>query len=149
MTGVLTHSPEAVVAQLIIDLGLGVAPPGQYDWTIYYSNEPDQPGNCITVYGTQGILEGRHQINGESQERNGVQVRVRGLDHDTAQAKANAIAIAIDQQVYQNIVTVDSTDYLVHAMNRTTDVLFLGYGVDNSERPVFTINATVVLHLQS
>jgi hypothetical protein len=81
-------------------------------------------------------------VDGERAEHHGVMVRVRSASHSSGWAKARAIAVAMDTDVYQEQVLIGSSTYLVHQISRTTDVLDLGAGeAPSSKRRVYTVNA--------
>ena len=150
MPGTLTHSPGDVVRWLMVSLGLGadptVTPYGS--WPVFQAVEPsglNVPDNCLTVYDTAGRDGGREQVQGERSEHHGIQVRVRSATHNVGYTKARALAVAFDQTVYQNNVTISSQRYLVHCLTRTSDVLYIGFEAPTSKRTIFTINAVAAL----
>lgn len=145
MSGSLTHSPAEVVRQLLVDLSLGTLPSAGGSWPICATQELDSPDNAMTVYDTSGRLDGRTMTDGEQQEHYGFQVRVRSATHEAGHAKANAIAVALDQSVLLEVVTVETSVYLVQAVSRTTNVLPIGKETGLSKRSLFTINAVVSL----
>jgi hypothetical protein len=151
MPGPLTHSPADIIAKVLIDLSLGLEPPTT-PWPVFVSNEPDVPDNCITTYDTLGKSSGRTNYDGEQQEHHGVQVRVRSINHPIGFTKARAIAIALDQSVYDMVVSIGSVSYLVHCVNRQGDIISLGKEVTvsgyksespSSRRQIFVINTFV------
>lgn|SRR3990167_993558 len=142
--GPLIHSPADVLRRVLITLGHGVNPP-LTTWPIYAAGEPNTPDNCITVYDTEGRNDGRSMIDGEQWEHYGVQVRIRSTTHKVGYAKAQAIAEALDQEIYDEVETIDTTTYLLHSVSRTSRVLALGKDTPNSKRTLFTINALVSL----
>lgn len=144
MPGPLTHSPADVVRRLLIGLGLGNDPPAE-PWPMYVGGEPTVPDNVITLYDMLPRLHGREMVTGERQLHHGVMVRVRGTDYNVAYAKANAIAVALDEGVYQETVTISPSRYLVHAADRTGDVLALNKESFETKRSLFTVNALVSL----
>lgn len=146
MSGTLNHSQAEIIRQLLIDLGLGSSASA---WPVYYSNEPDTPDNCITVYNKVGSVQGRTHDNGETQEHHGVQVRVRSITHSVGYLKARRIAEAFDTQVRLEVVTVDTDEYLVHAITRNSDVFSIGFESPTSRRRLFTVNAVVSIRLLS
>lgn len=147
MSGPLKNSPAEVIATTLLAMGLGSSPTSNpvQAWPIFATNEPSGPDNCITVYDTEGIKDGRTMIDGEVQLHHGFQIRVRSLDHSTGYQKANAIAIAIDEQVNQMDVTISPNVYIVWAISRKGDVIPLGTEGGKSKRSLFTINAIVAL----
>jgi hypothetical protein len=151
MPGVLTHTPAHVVRQLMVDLALGVTPPGIVgQWPIFVRKEPDTPDDVITVYNTVGTDSGRTHFDGEVQEHHGIQVRIRGADEATAEAKTRAIHIAL-AQVFRVEVVVGSSTYLVQSIAQGSAIGLtgpagvnpLGYQPQVSKRSLFTINALV------
>ena len=145
MSGSLANSPAEIVQQLLVDLSLGTLPSVGGSWPIYQGREPSTPDKVITVYGTSGKLQGRLHPTGDQQIQHGFQVRVRATTHSVGQAKANAIAVALDQDVLRDIVTIGSNVYVVYAVTRTSDVIPLGKESPTSKRNLFTLNATVSL----
>lgn len=140
MSGALSHSPALIIRKLLVDLGQATEPSDSKSWPAYAGQEPDTPDEAITVYATEGRLFGRHMTDGEVQEQYGVQVRIRSQEENTGYAKANDIAIALDQAVYLDTVTIGTKQYLVWALHRAGCVHRLGKA-PNTQRSIHTINA--------
>lgn len=149
MPGSLIHSPADVLRHLLVTKGVGSIPvpvPSNSDWPIYAHNEPDGPDNSITIFDVQGIKHGRTMIDGEIQEHHGIQVRIRSSVSDVGYTKARNIAIVLDEQVYQDAVTISSYNYCVHSFNRTSDVIPLGKEATTpSKRSICVINGLIML----
>lgn len=152
MSGNLTHSPADVLRHCLISLGYGVIPSVSAVWPIFCDSEPDKPDNCITLYNTQGKESGRTMTDGERQEFPGFQVRVRCVNPVDGFAKARAIAVALDEEVYDEGVTVNpdtgsttSENYLLHSVSRSSQVIPLGKETPTSKRNVFTVNGVFSL----
>lgn len=147
MPGPLQHSPEDVLRQLLVDKGWANDPDDTTttDWQAFASGEPDLPDNCITLYGTDGVDQGRNHATGERAELHGFQLRVRSKTHPVGAAKIRTIAVGFDEDVYDATVYVDGISYLVHSVKRTGNPLFIGNDAPNSKRKVFTLNCTVTL----
>jgi hypothetical protein len=144
MPGLLLHSPADIVRNLLVSLGLGTYPtdpPGT--WPIYATVEPSLPDNCITVFDTGSTSSGRIHTSGEQQEHHGIQIRIRSTTHIVGYPRARALAIAIDENIYQEVVAIENTTYLVHCINRVGDVISLGKEVPTTKRNLYTINAMV------
>lgn len=144
MSGSLNNSQCEIMAKVLEDLNIGNTVPNE-DWFIFRFSEGNTPDNCITVYNTTGTTQGATQIDGVLQIHHGIQIRIRGDNPKTAYSKANEIAVALDGLQQRN-VTIESTNYVVAAARRTSDVLDLGNEVPTSKRRIFTINAIVALH---
>lgn len=147
MSGSLAHSPADILRQLLVDLDLGSYPANPPDaWPVYVASEPDRPDECVTVYDTAGRPQGRLQVSGEKPELHGVQVRVRSARPPEGWAKARTIAVALDESVYAETVTMTGgSSYCVHSVTRTTDVVPLGKESPQSKRSIFVLNALVCL----
>lgn len=143
MPGPLGHSPADIVRHLLIQLGHGEnpTPTATPDWSIYVASEPNSPDAVVTVYDTEGRIDGTSNPDGEAQEYFGVQVRVRAEDHPTGYAKARAIADSMDRDVWRDTATVGGTSYCVQSIARTSSVLALGTDKPAGRRHLFTINA--------
>ena len=144
MSGSLTHSPADVIRYLLIDLSLGTLPSASGDWPIIANRELDSPDNLITVFDTAGLRNGR-VADGEVQEHEGFQIRVRAGTQTVGQAKINAIKQAIDNSVLNKSVVIGASTYIVYAISRRSGPFYLGQDVETSKRIVFTINAVVAL----
>ena len=146
----LVHSPADIVAQLLIDLGLGTDPTTNGTWPIYVGREPTIPDNCITVYDTAGVDDGRSMIDGETWNHYGFQVRVRSVDHRTGWVKADTISSTMAMNVLRTSTTITDSDgtktnYRIQCIARIGDTLKLGKEVPTSKRDIFTVNATMTL----
>jgi hypothetical protein len=144
MSGILTHSPAEVLRYLLIQLGHGVLPPASSGWPISVSSEQDLPDQVITIYDTAGRYDGRSMQTGQKWEFYGVQIRVRGLNHSDCQLKARQIAVALDESIRNNVVTISTTQYGVYSTSRTSGPMSIGKE-PNTNRVLFTINAVVAL----
>ena len=151
MPGLLTHSPADVLRRLLIDLGYGSEPATEFEnlpWPIYVGSEPPTPDNCITLYDTGGTGYGFHMIDGERQEKHGIQVRIRAVTYDVGYTKACSLANALDTAIYFEKPRIGSNHYKVPQFARTSDVLSLGQAPGGrqskmgrgSRRQIFTIN---------
>lgn len=141
----LSHSPADIIAQLLIDLGLATDPDDTDAWPVYSTDEPDLPDNCITCYDTAGRDVGRTMKDGERQQYPGIQLRIRCARHEVGFVKAQAIAIALDEQVAMDYVTLDAVTYTVQSVLRTGTVVPIGKEVPGSARRAFTINGLVTV----
>jgi hypothetical protein len=147
MSGPLPHSPSQIIRQLLIDEGL--ASDGG-TWPAYAIQEPDKPDNCITIYDTAGMNQGRFSVDGEVQETYGIQIRVRSNDSQTSFVKARAIAIDLET-VHLDIVSVTdptgygtaSMNYVIYNLSRRSGPLPLND--PDSDRKSWTINLLATL----
>lgn len=149
MPGSLTHSPADILRHLLIGKGIGLTPtptPSNSDWPIYAHNEPDGPDNSITVFDVAGKKNGRIMIDGEVQEFHGFQVRVRSSVSDVGYTKARNLTITLDENIYNDSVTISSSNYCVQSVTRTSDVIPLGKEATTpSKRSIFVINGLIMV----
>jgi hypothetical protein len=150
VAGALNHPPARILRQLLVDLGVATFPRGPSEadlaWPAYYGSEPDTPDDVITVKGTADRDQGRTHPDGERQGMYGFQVRVRSSTEQEGDVKAREIAVALDQDLYQEWVTVEGSRYLVHSVTTTGGPVPLGK-VSGSRRSVFTLNALASLRM--
>lgn len=141
----LGHSPADILRRLLIALGYGADPPST-PWPIFAAGEPNAPDEVVTCYDTSDRGDGRIMNDGERGEHRGVQIRIRSSTHNSGYIKARAIAVAIDEEIYQNTVDMGGGSvYLVHCVNRSSDVIALGVESPDSKRKLFTINVLMSL----
>jgi hypothetical protein len=151
MSLALLHSPADVLRHLLIVKGLG-ANPDQFQtvtWPIYAASEPDRPDDCVTVFDTAGLDQGRSMIDGESWGPKGFQVRIRSLDHQTGWVKAYAILRSMAESIYQETVTIGAAVYQVWDIVGMSEVIPIGREIGKSKRHVFTINGMIHVERQS
>lgn len=141
----MTHQVADVIRWLLIQEGLGTDPASNADWPVYCNRELDNPGRCITVYDTEGTSDGRAMATGRLLEHPGIQVRVRAEDGRTGRAKIDAVREALAEAVYDELVRVDSSRYVVQCLARIGNVLPLGKVEPNTRRNAFTLNALAVV----
>lgn len=141
------HSPSEILRRVLIGLGVAADPPAG-PWPIYRGNEPSNPDNCLTVYDTEGMSDGRSMIDGEAYEHPGFQLRIRAVGHGTGHAKASELRHALAERIGMLAVGVaggSAVTYLLHSANRLSGVISLGKDVPDSKRYLFTINGTLAL----
>ena len=82
---------------------------------------------------------------GELLGHEGIQLRFRSVDAPRGWLKADAVQTALAEEIYQNSVVIESSDYVVHCFARIGNVMSLGKESPTSKRNVFTLNAVVSL----
>lgn len=147
MLGTLLHSPADVLRHTLIALGKGSTPGSGGAWPIYTGMEPASPDDVITTYDTPGRNDGRDQNSGERFEHRGVQVRVRGANQKDGYEKANSVAVTMDEQLYDELVTIDGAQYMVHSVSRLGNILGIGREGATSSRRIWTVNCVVSLRM--
>jgi len=148
MSGQLDHQPAEIVSQLLIDLGHGATVASGSAWPVYQLNLPDTPDNVIAVSDTDGRLQGRVHPTGHTEQKYGIQIRIRAQTIPLGRNKGNAIALALDEDVYRDTVIIDSDTYLVQAIHKTSQLLFLG-PEPTSRRFLWSLNAIASISLET
>lgn len=140
----MIHSPADIMAKLFIDLGYGTLPVAGSNvvWPIFSIREPDRPDDCITIFNTAGVQDGRSMIDGELQEHLAFQVRVRSKDSAEGWTKAKALQTAMAMSMTQRIVSIAASHYTVHCCSNIGQVAHIGTE-PNSKRAVHTVNSLV------
>lgn len=149
ITGIV-HSPARIVSRLLVDLGLGAEPVNSaaaapVTWPVYTDSEPTTPDNLIVVTDTAGTDDGRAMVTGESMGHDGIQVRVRAVDHATGWTKIDSILNTLAQEVERTAVTIGATVYLVHCLAKFGPILALGKGRPGSALSKFSFNCVVAI----
>lgn len=143
-----TKSPASILAQLLIDLSLGIAPSANGDWRSYANDMPDLltgPDSVLCSYDTTAIFDGRLMRGGDTIEHPGWQIRVRAMSFESGWAKAAAIANALDG-VARRTVTVDATDFVIQGIHRRGNIIPLGHeDNDRKRRQAFTLNGVMTI----
>ena len=152
------HSPAQIIQQVLIDLAAGTDPTPWEDeeaaialgsvaaWPVFSVGEPSRPDNVITIYDTSPQSDGSSMVDGETWFHYGFQVMVRTTLHKNGFVKANYIHKALDEDVYNTVVTLTEPDvqYLIQSISGTLP-LVLGKETPSSKRDLFTINALATL----
>lgn len=159
MSGNLTHSPAEIILELLIDSSNAarVSSSTPVDWMVFQNKTvPEKEINTatfltdkiITVYDTAGIVRGRNFISGEYDEDHGITIllRLNEMDDDIGYAKAKTIQHYLDTQVRRYTITVDTSNYIVHQMRRTSDIIRSNDQDDDSVMGlVYTLNYLVTI----
>ncbi len=144
MPGPLDHPPARVLQAILVDSGIITNPPDNI-WPAYVGFEPDLPDNCVTLFGTDGVDGGRENSGGERQEHHGIQIRIRSSTEEVGFVKARILAVYLDEEILRKNITVDSSNYLVHSIKRTTDVTLIGRDKPEGSRSVHVINLIMMV----
>lgn len=137
-------SPADIIYQFLLDAGLAVDTAG--DWQAFVGVLPDAPDNAVCINDTAGREDGRLMADGKKIIHPGIQVTVRGLDYAQAWTKANDIAQAMDAVRLVSVAVDSSTNYLLHNISRSGDIIPMGLEPDSDRRRhLFAVNATVTL----
>jgi hypothetical protein len=110
-------------------------------WPVYVNDLPDEPGNCIGVFDTVGTQDSR-TMRGNTQDRPGVQIRVRGTGHQVAYVRAYLLESLVDT-IQRTLVSMDSGNtYQIDVFSRSGPIVRMG--PDDEGRANFSINGRLV-----
>lgn len=146
MSGNLNHTPAQIVRKLLIDLGVVSDVADHTMWPCYTGLMPEKPSESVCIYDTDGKKEGRVQIDGESQIKEGFNVRVRSDDLTRSYLKAKEIINAFDS-VLRRTVQLGDQAYFVQAISRTGSIMYLGTETPTSKRRLHSANAIVSIRM--
>ena len=147
MSGILQHRPSKVVKKLLLDKLLGSEVNGNDEWPIFVDMMPDGDDiddNVLCVINTTGTIHDRLMYSGRYNEDHGIQLMVRATDEEIGYDKSKAICNSMDLDVRRTPVVLDGAHYVVHSVNRTSDVIRLGPEEETSRRR-FSLNFLVTL----
>jgi hypothetical protein len=145
MTGKLTHRVSRIISQLLIGAGHGTLPSDDGSWPVFYYREPDKTDNQITVLDRAGFTNSRQGLGSERPTHHGAQILIRGLPESAVFSKAQDIIIYLDEGVYRELLTIDSSDYIIYTITRVGDYEDLGAEPEASKRSIISINMLVAL----
>jgi len=144
-------SPAAVIAQLLVNAGVGARPPASGSvvntvWRVYIDNMPDgttAPDNAIVCSNSGGMRDGRSHTTGKTLIHPGVQVRIRGGVGADLWEKVAAISALLDNAVGETVV-VNAETWLISSIRQEPPVN-MGAEPGNRPRRHYAINTMVSL----
>ncbi len=139
----LQASPASIIAAYLIENEIGAMtdPSDRSNWPLYISHLPDGENvktNAGAIYDTTGIQDLR-SMTGEGYQHPGIQIRIRSRNYETGYAKIENIANALDVVAW-GIITIDSLEYRIQNVSRTSPIVSLGVETGTVRRFHFTIN---------
>lgn len=142
----LASSPSRIVQELLIQAGVCSDPTSDpvQAWPVYYDGEPSTPDNVVTVYDTDGEVDGRTGVDNTQVGRYGLKIRFRSVDSLTGWLQAGAVKDKLLNALWQEL-TVDEHTYLVECFSGIGRILRLGKESPTSKRNLFTVNAFVAV----
>jgi len=135
-------SPAEILADYIITVLASLTLPSVGStwplWTNHMPDGRDVEDNCVSIYDTTGIKDGRI-MSGTTLEHFGLQLRLRALDNQAGYTKLEAIMASLDA-VVSKVHTIGSDDYILQNISRTSPVISLGLEEGTRRRFLFTVN---------
>lgn len=145
----MTDSPADVLQHYLVARSLATLGGAGGTWPAFSNGEPSSPDNCITVYDTDGVDNGRPMIDGGDAGPEGIQIRVRGTTHAIGWAKVNAIKDNLESSdptvgpYRYGPLTVNARSYRIQCVVKIGNVIPLGKMVPQNRLSLFTLNALV------
>jgi hypothetical protein len=142
-----TASPAQLIAQFLVNQGVGSAPAGALAWPISVGFSPDGTGaqdSSITIYDTEGVGDGRILFTGEEINHPGVQVRVRAQAYGDGWGKMVELTHFL-ALLFRQTLTVGLYDYLVYNAFQVAPPASLGQEQSAKRRYLSTVNYLISL----
>lgn len=136
----MDNSPAEVLA-VLLDNFFNVEDEGT--WLYFVNTQPSLPEENITVYDTEGKLQGKSVSGGLTVEKYGCQLRIRGKNHNTTRKQLVKINTWMDE-VFNLSVTIDEQQYTVQNIMKSSSIIPLGFTKDKLYE--FTLNVTVTIN---
>jgi hypothetical protein len=159
MPGTWEHTPEDVVATLLVNIGQATDPtywanptPGDpdrasHDWPAFPAKMPDTPDNCIAVIRGADRPDVRVLVTGENVRHFGITIRVRGATNRKSGVKQLQLEAAITQghgwTVTLQTEAGDDKQYFVQSFPQVTALP--GYDEQGSKRRLHNLNCLAVI----
>lgn len=141
--------PCDILARHLQSLGLGTDPEDDDTWPLFASHMPTEPDEAIAVYDTVGFTQGRIQRTGDTVDKLGISVKVRGNDPVATYKKCNKILQSFDRDCKQKLVTIGDYTYRIHAVSRKTAVIPDRGKPKEETRSIYFVNALMTMTVES
>jgi hypothetical protein len=143
MSTALLLPPVDILAPYIIAQGIGslTAPADGSDWPLYTAHQPDDSSvktNSACFYDTPGVKDGR-LMAGSVISHYGMQLRIRCDTYVTGYAKAEEVALAMDD-IFNAPIVIGANTYSIQNISRQSPVLPLGEEKGTKGRQLFVVN---------
>jgi len=149
------HSPARIVSVFLIEEELGTDPPDNEDWPVFQGFlsdlESEAPDDCIVVYDTVGIKDGR-LMDGTQIRHPGIQVMVRSKDGPDGWHKLNEIATAFKSVNRRSVAMPSDVDeyplsvnYVIDNLSETAPPIPIGTEPGTKRRMKFVLNCGMTL----
>ena len=139
--------PSAIISQYVIaTLGLFTAVSANDDWPLYRSSLPDGVSiedNAAAIFDASAYLQGKH-MDGELDQRYGIQFLIRALNYDTGYTKAKVLLSTL-QSKHQIDVVIGGTIFRIDNISSVSGVVAMGTEPSSKQRFLFSVNFLVTI----
>lgn len=143
---VLADSPADILAAYLLSAGIVTSSAVADDWSAYVSHTPEKPDNCVSLYDTTPLKDGRMRDN-TIVHHFSVMVQVRSRVRAAGWSKMQAVAGTLDN-VNRNVVVCNGTSYRLQTVTRVSGPTDLGEEEESSKkRRLFTLNVIFPVEL--
>ena len=140
VTNILGNSPATILVALLVDqLGICTRVADQGDWPAFLEHMPDKPDECLCVYDTMGIKDGRMMNTMETVMHHGIEILLRSRDYTAPYTKARSISGDLSVLTPQNFSLLGSV-YRVYNVTETTAPTHLGEEAGTIRRYYVSVN---------
>lgn len=129
----------------MLELALGSQISDNDDWPIFDTSMPNAPDDCIVVTDTDSMMDGRTQVDGETQEHFGFQVKIRTKSPVLGYRKLMEVSNSFDSGVLRFPVDVGVNHYQIQSVSRRTGIIKMGKE-PVSARHLWAINCTASIY---
>ena len=140
----MADSPAMIVQRFLLDQAPNPVvkdPTSGQPWGLFISALPDQPDECVAIYDTTGLTDGRIQRTGQEVVHPGIQFTVRSRKYTTGWTQAMAIVNAmILYATTPPKIVLNGSAYHLQCAKMTGPILPLGFEQGTKRRELFTIN---------
>lgn len=137
----MNHSPADILLQEIEDSNvLNSTGTGDPTWVGKVNRYVDEGDYLVIMNDTDGTFQVR-EMHGETVSSKGVRIVLRAPTFTAGYQKCTEIRDHFDT-VSQASVTLDSSNYLIHAVHNQSNVVPLG-STDDSQREYFVFDVTL------
>lgn len=140
----MNYSAGDILRKYLVDRNILLLPPTSSDWAGYCNAMPEDGDKAVTIFDTQGRMDGREQRSGETISHSGVQFRVRAMNSVDSYDKIQELVEAVDVIHNADVVMFDSTAYVINAVTRTSDPTHLGEEPER-RRTIWVFNAILTI----
>lgn len=144
----MRHFPSDILRYFLVNGQFGSLPSGTDSWPICVNEASDLPDEMILISDTTGSMDGRSLRTGRTYEHFGLQVLVRSTDRLLAWRRIQILAKVMDS-IFRQRVLLETDEYLLQSITRTTPIIPLGTAREEKERArkryIFTTNGLATI----
>jgi len=142
----IEHSGADVLLTHLINVGVATLPSLVQPWPGTVGIMPTSPDEALTVYDTNGRMDGRYLGSGKTIDHPAFQIRFRSRTARSANKRILKVQGKLDL-VKRSLVTIEGKQYRIQAVRRSTTIFSLGPEEGNPQRYLFTINGFITYSL--